>query len=212
MDSGKLITFEGLDGCGKSTQLEKAAKWLSAQGYSVIKTRQPGGTVIGQQIRSILLNPKHEELQPESELLLYLADRIQHLQDSILPAKNDGKIVLCDRFHDSTVAYQGYGRGLNLNSIESIVAHCIKPYPPDLTILLNISPETVASRLERRQEHTEKDRLDLESLSFFKRVTRGFQELAAAETERFVCINGEQDIELIHQEIVNILKQRLKLS
>ena len=212
MDSGKLITFEGLDCCGKSTQLEKATKWLNLQGYSVLKTRQPGGTVIGQQIRSILLNPKHEELGPESELLLYLADRIQHLQDSILPAKTDGKIVLCDRFHDSTVAYQGYGRGLNLKSIESIVEHCIKPYSPDLTILLNISPETVASRLERRQEHTEKDRLDLESLSFFKRVARGFHELAAAESERFVCINGEQDIELIHQEIINILKQRLKLS
>jgi dTMP kinase len=212
MDSGKLITFEGLDGCGKSTQLEKATDWLKVQGYSVLKTRQPGGTVIGQQIRSILLNPEHEELQPESELLLYLADRIQHLQDSILPAKAAGKIVLCDRFHDSTVAYQGYGRGLNLNSIESIVEHCIKPYSPDLTILLNIAPETVDSRLERRQEHVEKDRLDLESLSFFKRVAQGFQELSAAEPERFVCINGEQEIELIHQEIINILQQRLQLS
>ena len=212
MDSGKLITFEGLDGCGKSTQQEKATDWLKVQGYSVLKTRQPGGTVIGQQIRSILLNPEHEELQPESELLLYLADRIQHLQDSILPAKAAGKIVLCDRFHDSTVAYQGYGRGLNLNSIESIVEHCIKPYSPDLTILLNISPETVDSRLERRQEHVEKDRLDLESLSFFKRVAQGFQELSAAEPERFVCINGEQEIELIHQEIINILQQRLQLS
>ena len=212
MDSGKLITFEGLDGCGKSTQQEKATDWLKVQGYSVLKTRQPGGTVIGQQIRDILLNPEHEELQPESELLLYLADRIQHLQDSILPAKAAGKIVLCDRFHDSTVAYQGYGRGLNLNSIESIVEHCIKPYSPDLTILLNISPETIASRLERRQEHVEKDRLDLESLSFFKRVAQGFQELAEAEPERFVCINGEQEIELIHQEIINILQQRLQLS
>jgi dTMP kinase len=212
MDSGKLITFEGLDGCGKSTQQEKATDWLKVQGYSVLKTRQPGGTVIGQQIRDILLNPEHEELQPESELLLYLADRIQHLQDSILPAKAAGKIVLCDRFHDSTVAYQGYGRGLNLNSIESIVEHCIKPYSPDLTILLNISPETIASRLERRQEHVEKDRLDLESLSFFKRVAQGFQELSAAEPERFVCINGEQEIELIHHEIINILQQRLQLS
>ena len=212
MDSGKLITFEGLDGCGKSTQQEKATDWLKVQGYSVLKTRQPGGTVIGQQIRDILLNPEHEELQPESELLLYLADRIQHLQDSILPAKAAGKIVLCDRFHDSTVAYQGYGRGLNLNSIESIVEHCIKPYSPDLTILLNIAPETVDSRLERRQEHVEKDRLDLESLSFFKRVAQGFQELAEAEPERFVCINGEQEIELIHQEIINILQQRLQLS
>ena len=212
MDSGKLITFEGLDGCGKSTQLEKATDWLNAQGYSVLKTRQPGGTIIGQQIRSILLNPEHEELQPESELLLYLADRIQHLQELILPAKTAGKIVLCDRFHDSTVAYQGYGRGLNLKSIESIVEYCIKPYAPDLTILLNISPETVDSRLERRQEHAEKDRLDLESLSFFKRVAQGFQELAAKEPDRFICINGEQDIKDIHLQIVNILQQRLQLS
>ena len=212
MDSGKLITFEGLDGCGKSTQLEKATDWLKEQGYSVLKTRQPGGTVIGEQIRSILLNPEHEELQPESELLLYLADRIQHLQDSILPAKTAGTIVLCDRFHDSTVAYQGYGRGLNLNSIESIVTHCIKPYLPDLTILLNISPETIATRLKRRQEHSKIDRFDLESLGFFKRVAQGFQDLAAAETERFVCINGEQDIEIIHQEIINILQQQLQRS
>jgi len=111
MNSGKLITFEGLDGCGKSTQLEKVHDWLTSRGYIVLKTREPGGTKIGRQIRSILLNPEHKELQPESELLLYLSDRIQHLQETIIPAKKAGKIVLCDRFHDSTVAYQGYGRG-----------------------------------------------------------------------------------------------------
>ena len=212
MDFGKLITFEGLDGCGKSTQLEKATDWFNEHGYSVHKTCQPGGTIIGEQIRSILLNPEHEELEQESELLLYLADRIQHLEESILPAKNAGKIVLCDRFHDSTVAYQGYGRGLNLESIEAIFAKCIKPHMPDLTILLNISPETVASRLKRRQDHVKKDRLDLESLSFFRRVSYGFQELAATEPDRFICINGEQDIEYIHLQIVDILKQHLQLS
>ena len=211
MYSGKLITFEGLDGCGKSTQLEKTKDWLNNQGYTVLKTREPGGTVIGQQIRSILLNPEHEELQAESELLLYLADRIQHLQESILPAKSAGKIVLCDRFHDSTVAYQGYGRGLNLSSIESIVSHCIKPYAPDLTILLTISPETIASRLDQRQKQAEKDRLDLESHSFFARVAQGFQELAAAEPERFVCLNGEQEIEVIQNEIIDALQQRLQI-
>ncbi|MBL4824654.1 MAG: dTMP kinase [SAR324 cluster bacterium] len=212
MHSGKLITFEGLDGCGKSTQLEKANDWLSEKGFTVQTTREPGGTVIGQQIRNILLNPEHEELQPESELLLYLADRIQHLQESILPEIAAGKIVLCDRFHDSTVAYQGYGRGLDLISIESIVEHCIKPYAPDLTILLNISPETVAARLNRRQEHAEKDRLDSESLSFFTRVAQGFEELSAAEPERFVCLNGEQEIEVIHQEIIDAFQQRLRIT
>ena len=212
MYSGKLITFEGLDGCGKSTQLEKTKDWLNNQGYTVLKTREPGGTVIGQQIRSILLNLEHEELQAESELLLYLADRIQHLQESILPEIAAGKIVLCDRFHDSTVAYQGYGRGLDLIRIESIVEHCIKPYAPDLTILLNISPETVAARLNRRQEHAEKDRLDSESLSFFTRVAQGFEELSAAEPERFVCLNGEQEIEVIHQEIIDAFQQRLRIT
>ena len=212
MHSGRLITFEGLDGCGKTTQLEKAKDWLTEQGYDVLKTRQPGGTKIGQQIRRILLDPKHEELQPESELLLYLSDRIQHIQETIIPAKATGKIVLCDRFHDSTVAYQGYGRGLNLNSIESVVAHCIKPYDPDLTILLNISPETVPLRLEQREDYAEKDRLDLESLNFFKKTAQGFQVLAAAETERYVCLNGEQDIDVIHQEIVAVLQERFQLG
>ena len=212
MHSGRLITFEGLDGCGKTTQLEKTKDWLTEQGYDVLKTRQPGGTKIGRQIRSILLDPEHEELQPESELLLYLSDRIQHIQETIIPAKATGKIVLCDRFHDSTVAYQGYGRGLNLNSIESVVAHCIKPYDPDLTILLNISPETVPLRLEQREEYAEKDRLDLESLNFFKKIAQGFQVLAAAETERYVCLNGEQDIEVIHQEIVAVLQERFQLG
>ena len=212
MHSGRLITFEGLDGCGKTTQLEKAKDWLTEQGYDVLKTRQPGGTKIGRQIRSILLDPEHEELQPESELLLYLSDRIQHIQETIIPAKATGKIVLCDRFHDSTVAYQGYGRGLNLNSIESVVAHCIKPYDPDLTILLNISPETVPLRLEQREKYAEKDRLDLEALNFFKKIAQGFQVLAAAETERYVCLNGEQDIEVIHQEIVAVLQERFRLG
>ena len=212
MHSGRLITFEGLDGCGKTTQLEKAKDWLTEQGYDVLKTRQPGGTKIGRQIRSILLDPEHEELQPESELLLYLSDRIQHIQETIIPAKATGKIVLCDRFHDSTVAYQGYGRGLNLNSIESVVKHCIKPHDPDLTILLNISPETVLLRLELREEYAEKDRLDLESLNFFKKTAQGFQVLAAAETERYVCLNGEQDIEVIHQEIVAVLQERFQLG
>jgi len=212
MHSGKLITFEGLDGCGKTTQLEKAKEWLTEQGYDVLKTRQPGGTKIGRQIRTILLNPEHEELHPESELLLYLSDRIQHIQETIIPAKATGKIVLCDRFHDSTVAYQGYGRGLNLNSIESVVAHCIKPYDPDLTILLNISPETVHLRLEQREEYAEKDRLDLESLNFFKKTAQGFQVLAATEAIRYVCLDGEQDIEVIHQEIVAVLKERFRLG
>ena len=207
MLSGKLVTFEGLDGCGKSTQLEKAKKWLNLQGYEVLKTQQPGGTRIGKQIRKILLNPEHKELHPESELMLYLSDRIQHLSETILPAKAEGKIVLCDRFHDSTVAYQGYGRGLNLKSIESIITHSIKPYTPDLTFLLIIPPKIILDRLDQRKEKSAKDRLDIESINFFERTARGYQELASAEPERFVCLDGEMEIEVIHQKIILELKK-----
>ena len=212
MQSGKLITFEGLDGCGKSTQLEKAKKWLKQQGCEVLKTQQPGGTRIGKQIRNILLNPAHKELHPESELLLYLSDRIQHLTETILPAKAEGKIILCDRFHDSTVAYQGYGRGLNLNSIESIFTYSIKPYTPDLTFLLTISTTIVVSRLEKRKEQSSRDRLDIESSNFFERVSKGYQELASAEPDRFVCIDGEQEIEVIHQQIISEIQDRFRIG
>ena len=209
MKSGKLITFEGLDGCGKSTQLEKTKEWFIMQGYEVLKTQQPGGTRIGKQIRKILLNPEHKEIHPESELLLYLSDRIQHITETIIPAKAEGKIVLCDRFHDSTVAYQGYGRGLNLKSIESIITHSIEQYTPDLTFLLIISPTTIIDRLNQRKEQSTKDRLDIESSNFFERVSIGYQELASAEPERFVCLDGELRIDVIHQQIISKLKDLL---
>ncbi len=212
MKSGKLITFEGLDGCGKSTQLEKIKEWFIMQGYEVLKTQQPGGTRIGKQIRKILLNPEHKEIHPESELLLYLSDRIQHITEKILPAKAEGKIVLCDRFHDSTVAYQGYGRGLNLRSIESIITHSIEQYTPDLTFLLIISPKTIVDRLNQRKEQSSKDRLDIESSNFFERVAIGYQELASAEPERFVCLDGELRIDVIHQQIISKLKDRFRIG
>ena len=212
MQSGKLITFEGLDGCGKSTQLVKATKWLTRQGCEVLQPKQPGGSRIGKQIRNILLNPDHIALPPESELLLYLSDRIQHLTETILPAKAEGKMVLCDRFHDSTVAYQGYGRGLNLKSIESIIKYSIKPYTPDLTFLLTISPKTVVDRLGQRKEKSAKDRLEIESSKFFERTAKGFQELASAEPDRFICLDGEQGIEVIHQQIISELQDRFSIG
>ena len=147
-------------------------------------------------------------LTPEAELLLFNASRAELVRRVIVPALKNGHVVICDRFTDSTVAYQGYGRGLNLSSIESIVEHCINPYAPDLTIFLNISPETVAVRLEQRQKQTKKNRLDLESLNFFKLTAQGFKALSAAEPERYVCLDGEQKIEVIHHEIVAVLKKR----
>jgi len=211
MQRGKFITFEGLDGCGKSTQLEIAKKWLKRKGFSVITSREPGGTSVGKEIRKILLNPNHKGLNSKSELLLYLADRIQNLHESILPAKSAGKIVLCDRSHDSTIAYQGFGRGLDLDVLESIIENYIRPYTPDFTILLTISPETVFKRLKKRKENLKTDRLDQESLSFFEKVSKGFQTIASSEKERIICINGEQKIEEIHKEIIEFLMLKLKI-
>ena len=121
-------------------------------------------------------------------------------------------MVLCDRFHDSTVAYQGYGRGLNLKIIESIITYSIKPYTPDLTFLLTISPTTVADRLEQRKEQSSIDRLDIESSKFFERTAKGYKELASSEPERFVCLDGEQDIEVIHQQIISELHDRFSIG
>tara|TARA_Y100001970_G_scaffold294006_1_gene445731 strand:- start:162 stop:800 length:639 start_codon:yes stop_codon:yes gene_type:complete len=212
MSKGKFITFEGLDGSGKSTQLEIAKKWLEDKGFATLKSREPGGTKIGNEIRKILLHPNHVELKPECELLLYLSDRIQNLHESILPAKADGKIVLCDRSHDSTVAYQGFGRGINLEVFDSIVKRYINPYSPDFTILLTISPEVVFKRLKKRKENFQTDRLDRESLSFFEKVSDGFKTIASSEKERIFCIDGEQDIENIHKEIITILRQKLQIK
>ena len=144
-------------------------------------------------------------------MLLYLADRIQNLHESILPAKSAGNIVLCDRSHDSTIAYQGYGRGLNLGVLETIIANYILPYSPDFTILLTISPETVFKRLKKRKENLKTDRLDQESMSFFEKVSNGFEAIASENKERIICINGEQKIEAIHKEIIDILKLKLKI-
>ena len=212
MKPGTFITFEGIDGCGKTTQIQLARTFLEKQGNQVVTTLEPGGTDIGIQIRKILLNQKNQSLVQESEMLLYLADRIQHLKEVILPALEKGNLVLCDRFHDSTVAYQGYGRGLNLKSIESIITYSIKPYTPDLTFLLTISPTTVVDRLDQRKEQSAKDRLDIESSKFFERTAKGYQELASAEPERFVCLDGEQEIEVIHQQIISELQDRFSIG
>ncbi|RTZ86818.1 MAG: dTMP kinase, partial [SAR324 cluster bacterium] len=182
MNSGKLITFEGLDGCGKSTQLEKVHDWLTSCGYTVLKTREPGGTKIGRQIRSILLNPEHKELQPESELLLYLSDRIQHLQETIIPAKKAGKIVLCDRFHDSTVAYQGYGRGEDVAELRALINYATGSLWPDLTLWLDLPVEAGLARIAPAR----RNRLDAEAVAFHRRVRAGYARLAAAEPRRWL--------------------------
>ena len=210
MKSGKLITFEGIDGCGKSTQIDLARNWLQNQGYMVLTTFQPGGTLIGRQIRQILLNPENRGLVKESEMMLYLADRIQHLKQVILPAVKQGKLVLCDRFHDSTLAYQGNGRGINMKMIQSIENESITPFTPNLTFLLIIEPREALRRINAKScGKAKRDRLEEESLSFFERVTAGYVELASASPQRFVCLDGSASKEEVHQKIIVALKQHI---
>ena len=206
MNPGKFITFEGIDGCGKSTQIQLAQAYLVQQGFQVLTTLEPGGTGIGLQIREILLNRKNHRLVQESEMLLYLADRIQHLKEIILPALEQGVLVLCDRFHDSTVAYQGFGRGLDLNLIRSIEEQAIKPYAPFITFLLNIDPQLAVERTEKKYpERNQKDRLEKESIDFFQRINQGYLKLAGESPERFVCLDGSGSRENIHQKIIENL-------
>ena len=209
MGNGAFVSFEGIDGCGKSTQLERAADWLEAKGLPVLRTREPGGTPIGRKIREVLLDPENGNLCPDSELLLYLADRIQHLQEVILPAKASGTLVLCDRFHDSAVAYQGYGRGLDLTATDSIVQHHITPNLPDLTLWLDLPPGMALERLKQSRDTSALDRLDSETLGFFKRARAGFAAQAKTDPGRFVRLDGVADIEILHQQIVTCFQERI---
>ena len=207
---GIFITFEGLDGCGKTTQLHMARQWFQEQGYSVLATREPGGTMVSEQIRSILLNPENSNLAVQTELLLYLAARLQHLHELILPAKEKGQLVLCDRFHDATVAYQGFGRQLDLKGIRSIVREWIEPHYPNLTILLEITPQMAMSR-KKQHRGGKGDRLDQESLSFFERVAEGYSTLFQEEADRLIRVDASGSVESVHQDVIAALSNRLKL-
>ena len=161
----RFITLEGIDGCGKSTQAKLLSEFLSARGINTELTREPGGTRIGKSIRRVLQNPENQEMIPETELLLYLADRLQHLQEKVVPALAEGTWVISDRFHDSTVAYQGGGRNLDLTFLDSIVLEKIQPFKPDKTLILLLSPEMALERLRLREINggVVLSRLDLES-------------------------------------------------
>ncbi|MGB9707046.1 MAG: dTMP kinase [Microgenomates group bacterium] len=173
---GLLITFEGPEGGGKTFQIEKLAKYLQAEGREVLCLREPGQTQIGEQIRLILLSPKNKEMEPRAETLLFEASRAQLVEEVIKPALAVGKIVLCDRFFDSTTAYQGYGRGLPLEEIERLNMFAAGGLVPDLTILLDVEVE---EGLKRRAKSGKKDRLDEEDLEFYWRVRRGYLKMAA---------------------------------
>jgi dTMP kinase len=208
---GKFITFEGIDGCGKTTQLRLLAEFLRAEGRDVVETVEPGGTEIGRLIRKILLDPASKEITPRAELLLYFASRAQNVEQIIRPALERGATVLCDRFTDSTRCYQGCGRGLDGQMILDLDQIACAGLQPDLTILIDIDVATSQERARRRNERTatNETRLDDESNAFHDRVRKGYHALAKQHPERFLVINGAPKAATVAKAIRQELSQNV---
>ncbi|MBR1974705.1 MAG: dTMP kinase [Clostridia bacterium] len=202
---GKFITFEGCDGCGKSTQLRLLSEYLEKNGVPHIFTREPGGGKISEAIREILLNGKNSEMTDACEALLYAAARVQHLSDRVEPALNEGKLVVCDRYVDSSLAYQAYARGLGTDFIGKINAYALEHYLPDVTVFIDLTPEAA---FKRKHGADENDRLEQAGMAFHRRVYEGYKAIAAENPERVVCVDGNQTPDEIFTEVVRILKER----
>ena len=203
MKKGYFITFEGAEGSGKSTQIKRAALFLKQKARSVLLLREPGGTKVSEAIREIILNKKFKEIRPEAELLLYLAARAQMIREKILPALKQGKIVICDRFEDSTLAYQGFGRKISIKEIERLSVFVRGPLRPQLTFLLDLETREGLKRSGRT------DRMERQSLSFHEAVRKGFLTLAKREPKRFVVLNGQESREAIAKKIRERLERTL---
>jgi dTMP kinase len=216
MSRGLFVTFEGLDGSGKSTQLRKLARWLVAQGRQVTETRQPGGTRIGDRIRALLLDSRTENLASRTELGLMFSDRAQAIAEIIRPALDRGDVVLCDRYTDSTEAYQGGGRQLGSEIVLQLHAAMCQNLQPDLTILLLPDFDRSLDRARRRnmrnsRKGKDENRFEREDELFYRRVYDKYREIAAREPGRVVMIEGDGGIDEVHQRIVDVLKTRLDL-
>ena len=207
----RFITFEGIEGSGKSTQIATAAEYLTSRGLEPLATREPGGTRIGDALRGILLDPSHGDMTPLTELLLVYAARAQHLEEVIQPALQAGKIVLCDRYEDSTVAYQGFGREIPLNAIK-MLSSLTAGTAPGLTFLLDLPVEEGLERVRGRNQGDESEaRLDREAVDFHRRVRDGFLSLARDHPGRIRVINAMQSPERVARRIVRDLSLFLKL-
>ncbi len=201
---GIFITFEGIEGSGKTTQIEFLAETLARTGQPIVRTREPGGCAIADQIRAILLDPRNQVLQPTAELLLYAAARAQHVAEIIQPALAEGKLVLCDRFTDATLADQGDGRGLDRTLIAELNRVATLGTRPDLTILIDLPAETGLRRAlarETAQQDSSEGRFEREALAFHQLVRSGYLTLAAAEPQRFIIVDGDRSIEQLAAEI-----------
>lgn len=197
-----FITFEGVEGCGKTTQAELLRRYLEGKGYSTVLTREPGGTPVAEELRGMLLGQKGEGLSPWAELLLYLACRAEVVDGVIRPALERGRIVICDRFSDSTVAYQGYGKGMPLEAIQTLDGWVTGGLKPDVTFLLDIPPEQGIERARKRGDG--QNRFEREGMDFHRRVRAGYMELASKEG-RIRVIDGTRGVSSIHRDICGII-------
>lgn len=210
--------FEGIDASGKTTQLERAEEYFRKAGHDAIMTRQPGGTRIGQLIRGILLNPDHMQLAPETEVLLYMGDRIQHIKEVVIPSLNNGKFVFQDRGEFATKAYQGYGRGLDMEFIDDLHDNVVvRKNSPDSVLFFDISVDTSIERLGVRNEEARKagydvknDRLEAENKAFFERVRNGYHECKKQNPDLITIINAERSIEEIHKDVIEHIKELIE--
>lgn len=207
--AGAFITFEGIDGCGKSTQLRLLASELRVRGLEVVTTREPGGTSLGQRLRAALLDVE-EQVDPLTELLVFAADRAQHVRTLLLPALEAHRVVLSDRYADATVAYQGAGRGFKPELIREIVQLATGGLMPDLTLLFDLSVAESAVRTRRRVANKNSDRLDSEDAEFHTRVRNAYLDIAKAEPGRFRIIDARGPVQETHETVMNIAMPFLK--
>lgn len=208
-----FITFEGVEGSGKTTQIEMLKEHLEWKGLQVVSTREPGGTELGEKIRSMLLNIEGCAIAPWSELLLYAVCRAQMVNEIIKPALLDKKIVICDRFADSTMVYQGYARGLDLEAVANLNKWVTEGILPTVTFIIDCPPEIglkrALARIDANTGSNKEDRFEREDIEFHKKVREGYLRLAKTESNRIKIINGDRDITVIHKEICDIVEKQL---
>ncbi|AND37673.1 MULTISPECIES: dTMP kinase [Cytobacillus] len=206
MKKGKFITVEGPEGAGKTTIIDMLASNLAKEGYQVLQTREPGGIEIAEQIRSVILDKNNTKMDPRTEALLYAAARRQHLAEKVKPAMDKGYIILCDRFIDSSLAYQGYARGLGIDEVYSINSFAIEGMMPELTLYFDIEPEAGLDRINQHKGR-EVNRLDLEKLDFHHKVREGYLKLMELYPERIFKINASGTLEEVYQQAESKLKE-----
>ncbi|HEU0003566.1 MAG TPA: dTMP kinase [Ktedonobacteraceae bacterium] len=210
LSKGRLISFEGLDGAGKTTQMRLLEQWLQARDISYIRTLEPGGTPLGVEIRPLVLNRPELAIVPLAEAFLFQADRAQHFATLVIPALQAGKLVITDRCYDASIVYQGYARGVGVELVEQLSMLATQGVRPGLTILLDLDPSQVHSRTsitsDQRGQREERNRFDTEAEAFHQKVQEGFRMLARKYPERIKAVDASRSVEEIHQEIVGLVE------